>query len=153
MLQCVKRFGCQPGSTTRSPMNARLVAPPRRLTPLGSHPCNRPSRRNTPANRAKFSPPHSLALFDLNRKESTPYRANTRPRPRHPSTSFQQELTISAPLTPLESHSCTISQPKPFRITFLRKNRGGGGHYVKLASQNGTTPLPGNTVCRAAHIS
>src|SRR5579872_4451044 len=111
-------------------MNARLVAPPRRLNPLGSHPCNRPLRRHKPSNRPKFSLPHSLALFDLNRKESTPCRANTRPRPRHPSTSFQQELTISAPLTPLESHPCAISQSKPFRITSLRKNRGGGGHYV-----------------------
>jgi hypothetical protein len=28
-------------------------------------------------------------------------------------------------LTPLESHSCNITQYKIFRITFLRKNRGG----------------------------
>jgi hypothetical protein len=33
-------------------------------------------------------------------------------------------------LTPLESHSCDTSRSKLFRITFLRKNRGGGGHPV-----------------------
>src|ERR1700743_2928937 len=39
-------------------------------------------------------------------------------------------LRTRSHLTPLESHSCTPSRFNSFRITFLRKNRGGGGHSV-----------------------
>jgi len=106
-------------------MTPRLVAPPRRSTHLESHPCTRPPRRRTRANRRKFPLSHPLALFDLSRRESIRNHSNTLSRQRRPLTRPQQECAISAPLTRLESNSCTISRSNVFRITFLRKNRGG----------------------------
>jgi hypothetical protein len=44
-------------------------------------------------------------------------------------------------LTRLESHPYTISQRKSFRITFLRKNRGGGGHSVNQLPKTVTAPV------------
>src|SRR5579863_3548985 len=44
-------------------------------------------------------------------------------------------------LTPLESHSCTQAQCKSFKITSLRKNRG-GGHSVNQLPETETAPLP-----------
>src|SRR5580704_3011904 len=38
--------------------------------------------------------------------------------------------TLLPPTTPLESHPCTMRACKVLRITFLRKNRGRGSHYV-----------------------
>jgi hypothetical protein len=111
-------------------MNARLPALPRRSNHLESIPCDRPSRGNAPANRRKFSPAHPLTVLDLNRTESTPSRTPTPFHPRRLATISRQKRATSAILTPLESHSCTMSRSKPFRITFLRKNRGRGGHYV-----------------------
>ena len=44
-------------------------------------------------------------------------------------------------LTPLESHSCNMTQYKIFRITFLRKNRGRGGHSVNQLPETGTSSM------------
>ena len=88
MLYTVERFGCQPESALRSPMDARPVA----------------------------------ILNRVNPSESI-----------HPKTQTY--------LTPLESHSCNMTQYKIFRITFLRKNRGRGGHSVNQLPETGTSSM------------
>src|ERR1700722_1245536 len=88
MLSFAERFGCQPGSALRSPMDARPVAIAGRVNP----------------------------------SESIHSKTQTH-------------------LTRLESHPYTGEQCKSFRITFLRKNRGGGGHSVNQLRKTGTTPI------------
>ncbi len=106
-------------------MNARLAALPRRSNHLESIPCNRPLRGHAPANRRKFPPAHPLTVLDPNRTESALSRITTPSHPRRPPTTSRQKRATSALLTLIESHPCTMSPSKLFRITSLRKNRGG----------------------------
>ncbi len=114
MLQSVERFGRQPESAPRSPMNARLVALPRRSIHSGSIAYARINAFSEFANSAANRPPAAPRQFQNSRHD----------RP-----------SQNTPVTPLASAVTDLQiqkNLKPSRINTYAKT--GGGWVILLTS-------------------